>query len=151
MKWIGNLMVAALLVRAVYTDRKEGKIKNRLLLAGFVSGLLFSYLNDGTKGVLDSLRAMGIIFLALFFLFLIKGLGAGDIKLFCVLAAFFPEEAVPIVVASFFAGAVMAVRKMVLRWIRKEVVFIKHETMNFSVPIAVGTGIVVMMQYLKQM
>lgn len=149
MKWIGNLIVAALLARAVYTDRKEGRIENRLLLAGLVSGLLLSCVNGGAKGFLDSLKTMGIIFVALFFLFLIKGLGAGDIKLFCVLAVFFPEGAVSIVVVSFFAGAVIAIGRMVLRWLRKETVLVKHETMNFSEAIAVGTGIVVMMRYFE--
>lgn len=151
MKWAGNLIVIALLARAVYTDQKEGKIKNSLLLAGMGSGLLISYLKDGTKGFLDSITAAGIVLAALFFLFLIKGLGAGDIKLLCVLAVFFPEEAIPIVAASFFAGAVMAMGRMVLRWVKKEIIFIKHETMNFSIPITVGTGMVFLIQYLKQM
>lgn len=149
MKWIGNLVVAGLLLRAVYTDKKEGKIENWLLLTGFVLGLLFSYLNGGEKGLLNSLGTAAIILVPLFLLFLIKGLGAGDIKLFCVLAVFFPKEAVSIVVISFFAGGVLAVGNMILRWAKKEKVFIKHETMNFSVPIAVGTCIVIMMEYLK--
>ncbi len=151
MRYFENLIVIVLLAGAMYTDRKEGKIKNSSLLVGLGSGLLLSYLENGTQGFLESITAAGIMLAALFFLYLIKGMGAGDIKLLCVLAAFFPEEGISIVTASFFTGAAMVVGRMVCRWVKKEIVFIKHETMKFSIPITIGTGIVFVVRYLEQM
>lgn len=141
-EWMVYPAVAGILAGAVYTDIKEGKIKNQWMLMGMVCGLVAAFAGNGVAGVLESIRMAGIILLALFILFLIKGLGAGDIKLFCVLALFFPDEIVKIVMASFFIGAALGIGKMVFRWIRKEPFYIRKETMNFSVPIAIGTGVI---------
>lgn len=149
MEWIGWLIVNVLLMIAVYTDVKERKIKNKLIAAGIIFGLLTAWGNGGMRGLLDSVKAAGIMLAVLFFLFIIKGIGAGDIKLFCVLAIFFPGRAVSIVAASFFTAGVLAMGKMFLRWIRNETAFIKHETMNFSIPIMVGTEIVLALKYIQ--
>lgn len=148
MDWIKWLAVTAILIRAVYTDKKEGKIENRIILMGFVFGLFVSFADGGIQSLLESIKMAGITLLALFFLFVMKGLGAGDIKLFCVLATFFPKQIIPIVMLSFFAGAVLAVGKIFGRWLRKEKVFIRHETMNFSLPIALATEILLFLRYL---
>lgn len=151
MKWIGYLIVTVLLARAVYTDIKNGKIENKVILAGMVSGALLAYVNEGMKGVLNSLKTAGIILAVLFIFFIIKGLGAGDIKLFCVLAIFFPKEAAVIVMASFFIGGIFAVGKMLIRWLRKENAYLRRETMNFSIPIAIGTGVVMVLKHTEWM
>lgn len=143
---IDKLAIAAagvVLCRAVYTDIKTGKIENRLIAAGLMGGLLFAAVRDGPKGIWTSVRMMGIVFVMLVFLFIIKGLGAGDIKLFCVLAVFFPEDIIQIIVISFFAGGIAAAGRMLLRFFRGQNLYIRHETMNFSVPIFVGTAFVV--------
>ncbi|MDD6072517.1 MAG: prepilin peptidase [Clostridiales bacterium] len=132
-----------MLCRAVYTDIKTGKIENRLVAAGLIAGLLFAAVRDGPKGIWTSVRMMGIVFVMLIFLFIIKGLGAGDIKLFCVLAVFFPEDIIQIIIVSFFAGGIAATGKILLRLFRGKSLYIRHETMNFSVPIFVGTALVV--------
>lgn len=149
MEWIGLSAAAVLLARAVYTDIREGKIENRVIVTGLLSGLLLACLNGGVKGFLDSAKMAGVTLAVLLILFLIKGLGAGDVKLFCMLAVFFPGEVISIIVVSFLAGGVMAVQKMCFRYLQKEKVYVRHETMNFSIPIAVGTGIVIMMKYCR--
>lgn len=151
MKWITWLMVTLILIRAVYTDRKEGRIENRVILMGLFLGLSLSFADGGLLSLFESIKMAGITLLALFFLYVIKGLGAGDIKLFCVLATFFPEEIILVVIVSFFAGGILAVGKMLWRWLKKDQIFIRHETMNFSLPIAVGTEMVLFLRCLKGM
>jgi prepilin peptidase CpaA len=142
-EWIMITVAGAVLLRAVYTDIKNGKIENWLMLAGLISGILFAAIRDGPKGVLCSIKYVAIMFVGLIFLFIIRGLGAGDIKLLCVMAAFFQKEAFAIVVAAFFAGASIAVGRMLLRIVKRETVYVRHETLNFSIAILVGVIIVV--------
>lgn len=92
--------------------------------------------------MLAGIKMMCAVISVLFFLFIIKGLGAGDIKLLGVLALFFPEDAVSIIAASFFTGAVIAGGRMLIRACKKEKIYKRKETLNFSVPIALGTGAV---------
>ncbi|MCM1180267.1 MAG: prepilin peptidase [Clostridium sp.] len=132
-----------LLCRAVYTDVRSQKIENRLIACGLVCGIVLAAIRDGPKGVWHSISMVGIVFAALIILFVIKGLGAGDIKLFCMLAAFFPSDILKIVIVSFFAGGGIAIVKILWRFIRKQALHVRHETMNFSVPVMIGTGLVI--------
>ena len=136
------LTAGILLFRAMYTDVKEGRIENSLIAAGLVCGILLAAIRDGPQGIRRSIEMSVIVCMALFFLFVLKGLGAGDIKLFCVLAAFFPNQITGIIAVSFFAGGAWALGKMLWRKIRGQVLYIRHETMNFSIPIFIGTVLV---------
>lgn len=133
-----------LLIRAVYTDVKKGIIENVLVAAGIGIGVGLAYLEGGFPIVLTSVKMAGIVLAALFFLFVIKGLGAGDIKIFMVIAIFLQKEVVSVIVLSFFAGAVLALLKIGLRFLKKETCYIRNEKMNFSIPILIGTVIVVL-------
>lgn len=135
-----------LLFRAVYTDVKNGKIENGLIAFGLVFGLICAGMADGLPGLLSSVKMVCTITAALFFLFVMKGLGAGDIKLFAMLAAFFPEQILSIVIVSFFIGAGMALGRMAIRAVKHRPIYKRHETLNFSIPIAAGTGIVGLLQ-----
>lgn len=132
-----------LLCRAVYTDLRNRKIENRLIVYGLVCGIVLAAIRDGPKGVWCSIRMVGIVFAALIILFVIKGLGAGDIKLFCMLAAFFPSDILRIVIVSFFAGGGIAIVRILWRFITKQALYVRHEAMNFSVPVMIGTGLVI--------
>ena len=78
-----------------------------------------------------------------------RGLGAGDVKLLCVLSAFFPELLWDIVVASFVMAAVISVGKMMIRGIRRKNIYVPGETILFSVPVGIGTGLVLLQQYVR--
>lgn len=142
LEWIQLGIAALLLIRAAYTDLKTGKIENRLIVLGLAAGFACAYAEGGTSRLLTGIKMMCIVIAALFFLFAIKGLGAGDIKLLAMLALFFPEDAVSIIAASFFAGAVIAGGRMLIRAWRREKIYKRKEALNFSVPIALGTGAV---------
>lgn len=136
------LVVYIMLIRAVYTDIVKGKIENRLMLLGGIAGLLFLILTRDKLVCLEGLRNAAMMFASLFFLYLIKGLGAGDVKLLCVLALFFQKNSFGIVVIAFFAAALLALFKMVRRVLKKQKLYKKGETIHFSIPIAIATTII---------
>ncbi|MGN0152879.1 MAG: prepilin peptidase [Lachnospiraceae bacterium] len=145
---IQMVTAAVLLGRAVYTDVKNERIENSLILVGCTAGMLTAFCGGGISQVWNGVKMAGILLLALFFLFWIKGLGAGDIKLLCMLAVFFPNQAISILVGSFFAGACLSVGKMLIKHIKKESFYIRTETLHFSIPVAISTFVVMGMEIL---
>lgn len=101
--------LVCLLLLAVRMDLKSYKISNYLILCGLVPGILFNFLKYGWTGI--SLWFPGILLpvLLLFPLFLIKALGAGDIKLFSLIGSFYGTSYVfKSIVTAFVLGAVMS-------------------------------------------
>ncbi len=141
MDWIRWAALAGVQARAVYTDVKRGTIENMLIVTGLVIGLICAGIRGGPMGCLQSVKMAGIVLAMLFLLFVMRGLGAGDIKLLCVVAAFFPDRAMTILVTSFLAGGLLAIGKIAFRRIKKEKISLRKETIHFSVPIALGTWI----------
>lgn len=137
-----GMLVGAILLRAVYTDLRERKIENRMMATGLITAFVCSAIRDGPNQLLYSVRMSVLTFIALFLLYVLKGLGAGDIKLFCVLAAFYPNQILWIVVMSFFCGGAFAIGMMLIRLARGGCLYIRREKLNFSIPIFVGTVLV---------
>lgn len=135
--------VGLLLSGAVYTDIKKGKIKNSHIITGWMAGLLCAYGTGGMREIWLGMKTAAVLLPAVFFLYVIKGLGAGDGKLLLVLAVFYPRQISSILVLSFFIGAVLAVGKMTMRWLRKYPFYIKKETLHFSIPVAISTLLII--------
>ena len=72
--------LAMLLITAVYTDLRYGKIYNKLTFPCMAVGLAFGFANHGLHGLLMSLAGIGVV-LALYLLAYSKAIGGGDIKL----------------------------------------------------------------------
>jgi prepilin peptidase CpaA len=101
--------LVCLLLLAVILDLKSYKISNYLILTGVFSGIFFQYYECGWAGI--SLCFLGIIvpILLLFPLFIIKALGAGDIKLFSVIGSYMGIFYVfKSIAAAFIIGAVIS-------------------------------------------
>ena len=143
MVWIRIILVVLVLTRAIYTDVKRGIIENQCTLSGLLAGVMWSTLYGGVAGFIDSVKMIVIMLVALFVLYVIKGIGAGDVKLFCVLAAFYPEDVVGIVVVAFVVAAGLVLGRMLIRKIRRVPVYRRGETLCFSIPIGIATAIVV--------
>lgn len=131
--------VFGILFRAVYTDVRKGIIENRLMLLGMITGFLFVIFTGGKMLFWESIKSTVVIFAALFFLYIIKGLGAGDVKLICVLAVFFQRSCFKIVTTAFFVAAFMAIGKMIWRFFKNKKIYQRGETIQFSIPVAVAT------------
>lgn len=140
-EWIRLFLITLILIRAVYTDVTKGRIENEWMFAGCICGLGLAAWDTGMQGVLAGMKMVLLLLTGLMILFVIKGLGGGDIKLFCVLAFFYPAQVCGIFVYAFFLAAGYSVLRMIWRKLHKKQGYIWRETIHFSIPIAIGTGI----------
>lgn len=142
------VLVLLLLVRVVYTDVRVGKIENRTLFIFLTIGGIISIIDGGYIGFFAGMKMVILVTVILFLLYLVKGLGAGDIKLFAVLSLYFPDEAIGIIGVSFVVAGIWAILKMVYRGIKRKKILVAGETIHFSIPIAIATVLVVLKIYL---
>ena len=123
---MGDVQIAALLTLtalAVYTDLTENIIPNRLVAAGLLLSLIFRITGCGTgscherlHGLLAWAAGFTLPLLLLWVLFSFRMIGAGDLKLFCMIGAFTgPKHIMRIIPASFFSGALCAAILMIYR------------------------------------
>ena len=98
-----------------YTDLKVKKIYNVVTLPMIILGLLYHGVIEGQVGLLFSLLGI-LVVLPLLFFFILRMLGAGDIKLFMALGAWWGMEEVlqiglnSLVLAGCMAGVIMLMR-----------------------------------------
>ncbi|WP_274649196.1 A24 family peptidase [Paenibacillus humicola] len=107
---------AALLLFALITDVKAMRIPNLLTGSFFTAGLGFHLLTNGWNGGLNALAGALAGFVPLLVLYLFKGIGAGDVKLFAALGAWIGTAPVlQVLVYTIFyaggAGAAMVILK----------------------------------------
>ncbi len=102
-----------LLFLAALSDIRTSQISNRLILAGLSMGILFRLWEEGPFGIFKFFIYVTVPIIVLFFLFLMRVLGAGDIKLFSVISGICGfREWVSCIIAAFIIGAVLAVVRM---------------------------------------
>ena len=103
------LVVLAVGIIACVTDVRSRRIPNTLTFGAALGGLLFHFVFGGWKGlgVATGGWALG---LALFLpFFLLRGMGAGDVKLLAALGAWLgPMQVVWVALFTSIAGGVMA-------------------------------------------
>lgn len=98
---------------AAATDITTGKIRNRLIVLGILSGFLFRIWESGIVGLLLSVIQIVFPVIVLFLLFLMRALGAGDIKLFSMIGSIWNFKILLYcIVWSFFTGAVLSLIKL---------------------------------------
>ena len=110
-----EIMVLILLGSAMLSDLKTEKVPNGLILVGDVAGFVCRV--HSPPDVLSALWDVFWPILLLYPLFLIKGLGAGDIKLFSVLSVFYHFSILTqIMILSLYVGAgIIALRLIYTR------------------------------------
>ncbi|TYP71805.1 prepilin peptidase CpaA [Paenibacillus methanolicus] len=98
---------AIVLACAFATDMRAMRIPNLLTVIGFASGVICQLLTAGWHGGQIALVGALAGFLPFFLLYLFKGIGAGDVKLFAALGAWLGAAAVLNVAmyAILYAGA----------------------------------------------
>ncbi len=108
--------VFVLLLYAVWMDLKTWRISNRLILLGLMMGLSFRIVSDGWFGIVIFLGHIILPVILLFILYHIRGLGAGDIKLFSMISGFLGwTDLGLIVIYSFFIGAALGLPKLLAK------------------------------------
>lgn len=99
-----------LLLTAAVTDLRSGRISNRLICLGLIAGLILQIWESGWSGSIRFVIQVLFPVIVLFLLFLMRALGAGDIKLFSVICSCIGLKGfVEVVKFSFLAGAVCSI------------------------------------------
>jgi prepilin peptidase CpaA len=103
------------------TDVRERKIYNKILLPALLLSLLWNIGTTGLQGLGSSLLGMTAGFLLLLIPYLMKGMGAGDVKLLAVIGAMKGVTFV-LMTAVYMAiiGGIIAVLLIVWRLIRSK-------------------------------
>ncbi len=110
------IIIAIVLAAAVAGDILRYRISNAIVAAGLAAGFLINFVFEGPGGLIKSLLGAILPVLLLFVLFALRMLGAGDIKLFCVVGAVMGAEFTTYAAAfSFLAGGIIAAAIMLAR------------------------------------
>ena len=79
-----NLVIAAGLLAAVYTDLRTRKVPNQLLLIYGLASIIVLIVVDGGAGIASSLASIGTMIVFALPLYLLRAIGGGDFKLLFV-------------------------------------------------------------------
>ncbi|MDD3884672.1 MAG: A24 family peptidase [Gallionella sp.] len=103
------LILVALLCCAVFFDVRSHRIPNWLVAAGLVCGFSLNSLLSAGLGFISALQGLGLGILLLLPLYLLRAMGAGDVKLMGMVGAFLgPKAIVGVTLLTFIAGGVLA-------------------------------------------
>lgn len=135
------------LFRTVYTDLRRGKIENKVVLPAMLLGMIIDYAAGGWNAVFAGVKMGFLITALLYILFIVGGLGAGDIKLLAVIGVLFPDEIISITVLAFILAGIWSIGMIIIRMIKREKMMLKGETIHFSIPIWVAFITVMILNY----
>lgn len=109
-----NLVTAAIVVISVYTDLRQRKIYNVIVVPGVLAGLVLHAVSGGSAGLLLSLKGLGLGFGLLLIPFMLGGFGAGDVKLLGAIGALKGAVFVfKVFLAAGLTGGVLAILVLV--------------------------------------
>ncbi|UVI33568.1 A24 family peptidase [Paenibacillus spongiae] len=99
---------AILLLIALVSDVRTMRIPNALTVPAFAAGLIYHLAVEGMEGSVYAIVGAFTGFAPFFVLHLLKGIGAGDVKLFAALGAWIGSYSVlqTMMYAILYAGAV---------------------------------------------
>ncbi len=136
--WISATLLAVTFTAAVY-DFQYRRIPNWLAVTGLVVGLALNSLLGGLSGLSTALLGFGLAVLIYFPLYLLRGMGAGDVKLMAACGAILgPKPWIVLLVlttlSSAAAGLAVAATKGRLRSTLINTGFIAKELLSFRSP-----------------
>jgi prepilin peptidase CpaA len=101
--------IGLLVVLALICDIRTYKIKNQIVFPFVILGIITNAVSGGLNGIGFSLVGLFTPILVLILLFMLRMLGAGDVKLFAAIGAIMGAEfALYTIAYSFLAGGVIA-------------------------------------------
>ncbi|MDF2871633.1 MAG: Flp pilus assembly protein protease CpaA [Anaerocolumna sp.] len=110
------LCIFLLLLAAIKEDLKSYKIPNRLIVAGLVVSLILVSPDQGWTSIFGWIQGILLPVIFLFPLFIIRALGAGDIKLYSVIGGFYGITfCIQSILFSFLAAAIFSVFHIILK------------------------------------
>lgn len=116
MSAVATVLLLLVLALAVRADALDHRIPNELVIAGAVAGLLLAIANAGFAGAMDATAGLLVGGAMLLPFYLLRGLGAGDVKLMAVVGAYLgPADAMLAAAISLLAGAALGLCVVLLR------------------------------------
>ena len=112
------ILAGAILLSLVagYTDLRSRRIPNWLTVPAFVVGVAASSILGGWSGLKDSLLGTGLAFALLLPFWLLRSLGAGDLKFAAALGAYTgPKPLIDILILSVFVAGLMALALVIYK------------------------------------
>lgn len=88
MERISGWLLSGIVLAAVCGDLRSGRIPNRLIVAGLLVGMICQIVQHRVAGLVLFLGGSQLPVLLLGVLFYFRMIGAGDVKLFCVVGGF---------------------------------------------------------------
>ncbi|MBQ9233815.1 MAG: prepilin peptidase [Lachnospiraceae bacterium] len=120
-------------------DLRTYKIPNVICFFGIISGLLFNLILYGASGLKMSLFGMVCPVVMLYLMFLVKIVGAGDIKLLAGIGAFVTKKIIYVIIIAFVIASIYSFFYVLLklgRIVRKKIKsHYSFSRMHLSVPI----------------
>ena len=112
-----QVLLAALVLVAAVTDLRSRRIPNWLTLSGVLAGIVLnSFLNVDRYNWRTALMGLGLAFAVYFPLYLLRGMGAGDVKLMAAVGALMgPANWFAIFLLSNILGGAAAVLLLLSR------------------------------------
>ncbi len=117
---------------AVFTDLYKDKIYNVWVIPGILTGLILA-LCQGMDRFWQALLSIGVTFLILIPVYLIKGIAAGDVKLLLATSSFLSlQDTYSCILYSFLIAGLISLGML----------FLKHgnkKTLHFALPVLAST------------
>lgn len=116
---------------AVFTDLFKDKIFNAWVIPAISTGVISSLI-QGSDRLIESLSAVGAAFLILLPVYFLKGIAAGDVKLFMSAASFLSvSDTLSCILVSFLVAGIISILVIIFK--RN-----KQKTIHFAIPILVS-------------
>jgi len=140
MQLLDGLLIILLGI-CLFTDLKSRKIYNKVLLPVLFLTLVIQIISNGWSGLSSSLLGLFVGFLILLIPYMMKGMGAGDVKLMAVIGAIQgPLFIVTTAVYMAVIGGVVALLLILFRLIKTKQwfsLFHRNSLMTYGMKLAV--------------
>ncbi|NBD27660.1 A24 family peptidase [Paenibacillus glycinis] len=106
--WITEIMAALFIGAAFISDIKSMTISNKLNVGFLAAGISYHVIAGGVAGGLHALAGAAAGLVPLLLLYLLKGIGAGDVKFFAALGAILGmEDVLQVMMYAILYGGLM--------------------------------------------
>lgn len=111
---VREVLLTLVIVPSVIGDCLQYRVKNPLIIYGLFAGLIYQIIYNNLGGIYLWLLGSLLPIFILGILFLIKALGAGDIKLFSVIGGFYgPRMVSRVIVIAFLVGGLLSIFQLI--------------------------------------